>query len=74
MLLRAEGKVFCAGVDVHEFQGLGPSQGAGLMARFLALVQTLERMPVPTIAVVHARADIARLLQAAQASGQIIDL
>jgi enoyl-CoA hydratase/carnithine racemase len=28
VLLRAEGKVFCAGVDVHEFQGLGPAQGA----------------------------------------------
>ncbi len=54
VLLRAEGKVFCAGVDVHEFQGLDPSQGASLMARFLALVQTLERLPVPTIAVVHA--------------------
>jgi enoyl-CoA hydratase/carnithine racemase len=54
VLLRAEGKVFCAGVDVHEFQGLGPAEGAVLMARFLALVQTLERLPVPTIAVVHA--------------------
>jgi enoyl-CoA hydratase/carnithine racemase len=54
VLLRAEGKVFCAGVDVHEFQHLGPAQGAVLMARFLALVQTLERLPVPTIAVVHA--------------------
>jgi enoyl-CoA hydratase/carnithine racemase len=54
VLLRAEGKVFCAGVDVHEFQGLGPSRGAVLMARFLALVQTMERLPVPTIAVVHA--------------------
>jgi enoyl-CoA hydratase/carnithine racemase len=54
VLLRADGKVFCGGVDVHEFQGLGPSAGAGLMARFLALVQTLEGLPVPTIAVVHA--------------------
>jgi enoyl-CoA hydratase/carnithine racemase len=54
VLLRAEGTVFCAGVDVHEFQGLGPAQGAVLMARFLTLVQTLERLPVPTIAVVHA--------------------
>ena len=54
VLLRAEGKVFCAGVDVHEFQGLGQAQGVVLMARFLALVQTLERLPVPTIAVVHA--------------------
>ena len=54
VLLRAEGKVFCAGVDVHEFQDLGPAEGVVLMARFLALVQTLERLPVPTIAVVHA--------------------
>jgi len=54
VLIRAEGKVFCAGVNVHEFQALGPSQGAALMARFLALVQILERLPVPTIAVVHA--------------------
>ena len=54
VLLRADGRVFCAGVDVHEFQGLGPSRGAALMARFLAMVQTLERLPVPTIAVVHA--------------------
>jgi enoyl-CoA hydratase/carnithine racemase len=54
VLLRAEGKVFCAGVDVHEFQDLGPAEGAVVMARFLALVQTLERLPVPTIAVVHA--------------------
>jgi enoyl-CoA hydratase/carnithine racemase len=54
VLLRAEGKVFCAGVDVHEFQDLGPAEGAVLMARYLALVQTLERLPVPTIAVVHA--------------------
>lgn len=54
VLVRAEGKVFCGGVDVHEFQGLGPSQGAALMARFLALVQILERLPVPTLAVVHA--------------------
>jgi enoyl-CoA hydratase len=52
--LRAEGRVFCAGVDVHEFQGLNTAQGAALMARSLALVQTLERVPVPAIAVVHA--------------------
>jgi len=54
VLLRAQGQVFCAGVDVHEFQDLSTSQGAVLMARFLALVQTLERVPVPAIAVVHA--------------------
>ena len=54
VLLRAEGKVFCAGVDVHEFQGLSPAEGARLMARYLTAVQTLEALPVPTLAVVHA--------------------
>ena len=54
VLLRAEGRVFCAGVDVHEFQGLNPSTGAHLMARFLSIVQSLEGLPAPTIAVVHA--------------------
>jgi len=54
VLLRAEGKVFCAGVDVHEFQDLSTSAGAHLMARFLAVVQSLEGLPVPVLAVVHA--------------------
>lgn len=53
MMLRAEGKVFCGGVDVHEFQGLSTVEGAQLMARFLTLTQTLESLPVPTLAVVH---------------------
>ena len=54
VLLRAEGKVFCAGVDVHEFQHLSTVGGAQLMARFLTIVQSVEGLPVPTIAVVHA--------------------
>lgn len=54
VLLRAEGKVFCAGVDVHEFQGLDTIAGSQLMARFLAVVRALEALPVPAIAVVHA--------------------
>lgn len=53
MVLRADGKVFCGGVDVHEFQGLSTSDGAGLMARFLAMTQAIEALPVPTLAVVH---------------------
>jgi enoyl-CoA hydratase/carnithine racemase len=54
VLVRAEGKVFCAGVDVHEFQDLSRAEGARLMARFLSLVKRLEEVPVPTLAVVHA--------------------
>jgi enoyl-CoA hydratase/carnithine racemase len=53
VLVRAEGKVFCGGVDVHEFQGLNQSEGATLMARYLAFVHLLESIPVPTLAVVH---------------------
>jgi enoyl-CoA hydratase/carnithine racemase len=53
MLLRAEGKVFCAGVDVHEFEGLSTAEGSRLMARFLSAAQGLEALPVPTVAVVH---------------------
>jgi hypothetical protein len=55
MLLRAEGKVFCAGVDVdvHEFQGLSTAEGSRLMARHLSVVQGIEALPVPTLAVVH---------------------
>jgi enoyl-CoA hydratase/carnithine racemase len=54
MIFRAEGKVFCAGVDVHEFQGLSPSAGARLMSRFLTLTEFVEMLPIPTLAVVHA--------------------
>jgi enoyl-CoA hydratase/carnithine racemase len=54
MVLRAEGKVFCAGVDVHQFQNLSSAEGGRLMGRFLSLTQAIEALPVPTLAVVHA--------------------
>jgi enoyl-CoA hydratase/carnithine racemase len=54
LLIRAEGKVFCAGVDVHEFQDLSTAEGSALMGRFLTLVQSVEALPIPTVAVVHA--------------------
>ncbi|SHN40057.1 enoyl-CoA hydratase/isomerase family protein [Cryptosporangium aurantiacum] len=54
VLVRAEGKVFCGGVDVHEFQQLGQAAGGQLMARFLGLSTVLEALPVPTVAAVHA--------------------
>jgi enoyl-CoA hydratase/carnithine racemase len=53
VLLRAEGKVFCAGVDVKEFLGKDPAAGAALMGSYLAMVQALEALPMPTLAVVH---------------------
>ena len=53
VMFRAEGKVFCGGVDVHTFQKRTHPGGARMMARFLATVSVLETMPVPTLAVVH---------------------
>ncbi len=53
VLVRAEGKVFCAGVDVHHFRGRDNAGGAALMQTFLDIVHELEALPVPTIAVVH---------------------
>ena len=54
MIFRAEGRVFCAGVDVREFQGLNTSEGARLMSRFLTITQSVEALPIPTLAVIHA--------------------
>jgi enoyl-CoA hydratase len=53
LIVRAEGKVFTAGVDVHVFQGLDIPAADALTARLLRLAHTLEDMPFPTMAVVH---------------------
>jgi enoyl-CoA hydratase/carnithine racemase len=51
LIFRAEGKVFCGGVKVQELTVL---DGTRFSQRMLALVQRIEALPVPTIAVVHA--------------------
>lgn len=51
LLIRAEGSVFCGGVKVQEFSAL---DGTAFSRRMLTLVQRIESLPVPTIAVVHA--------------------
>jgi enoyl-CoA hydratase/carnithine racemase len=51
LLFRAEGTVFCGGVKVQEFTVV---DGTAFSRRLLALVQRIESLPVPTIAVVHA--------------------
>jgi enoyl-CoA hydratase/carnithine racemase len=51
--LDAEGKVFSAGVDVgdHAGEALAP-----MMDAFVAVFEAFERVPVPTVAVVHGAA------------------
>ena len=53
LLIRAEGKVFTAGVDVHVFEGLDVAAADALTASLLELAHTVEDMPFPTIAAVH---------------------
>lgn len=53
LILRADGRIFCAGVDVHTFLGHDREAGVRHIARFLAFTQRLEALPVPTMSVVH---------------------
>jgi enoyl-CoA hydratase/carnithine racemase len=53
LLIRAEGKVFTAGVDVHVFEGLDVPAADALTASLLELTHTVEDMPFPTLAAVH---------------------
>jgi enoyl-CoA hydratase len=53
LLVRAEGEVFSAGVDVHVFQGLDADSAAALTERLLRLTHALEDLPLPTLAVAH---------------------
>jgi enoyl-CoA hydratase/carnithine racemase len=53
LLVRAEGKVFSAGVDVHTFAGLDAAAADALTARLLAVTHRVEDLPLPTLAVAH---------------------
>jgi enoyl-CoA hydratase/carnithine racemase len=53
LIVRAEGDVFSAGVDVHVFEGLDAQSATALTGRLLALTHALEDLPLPTLAVVH---------------------
>jgi enoyl-CoA hydratase/carnithine racemase len=54
LLIRAEGDVVSAGVDVHEFDGLSVEQGASLWRDLLRVVQTIEQLPCPVVFAAHA--------------------
>src|SRR5262245_18052742 len=53
MIVRAEGDVFSAGVDVHVFEGLDARSAAALTERLLNLTHAVEALPLPTLAVAH---------------------
>jgi enoyl-CoA hydratase len=53
LLIRAEGRVFTAGVDVHVFEGLSSADAHEFCARLIRLAHRVEDLPFPTIACVH---------------------
>jgi enoyl-CoA hydratase/carnithine racemase len=55
LLIRAEGRVFSAGVDVSMFaQQSGSGSATGLVAGMLEISQRLEDLPFPTVFAAHA--------------------
>jgi enoyl-CoA hydratase/carnithine racemase len=54
LLIRAEGRVFSGGVDVHVFEGLTPEQGSRLWDELLGMIDKLERLPAPIVFAAHA--------------------
>jgi len=54
LLVRAEGRAVSGGVDVHLFDGLTVEQGAALWTDLLALIHTVEELPLPTVFAAHA--------------------
>ena len=53
LVVRAEGKVFTGGVDVHMFDGLSQEDARALARRLFAVTQAVEDLPFPTLACVH---------------------
>jgi enoyl-CoA hydratase/carnithine racemase len=54
LLIRAEGRAFSGGVDVHVFEGLTPEQGSRLWDELLGMIDKLERLPAPIVFAAHA--------------------
>jgi methylglutaconyl-CoA hydratase len=59
VLLTGSGSAFCAGADIGEMRAAGaaaPEQNVADARRFVTLLDLLERMPQPTIAIVNGAA------------------
>jgi enoyl-CoA hydratase/carnithine racemase len=54
LLIRAEGRAWTGGVDVHMFQGLTPETGGDVWRRGLEMIQAVEDLPFPVVFAAHA--------------------
>ena len=54
LVWRAEGDIFTGGVDVHSFQRVvEQGEAADAFGSLIPVVQRLEALPIPTLALVH---------------------
>lgn len=53
VITRGEGRAFCAGSDLRELAPLSAEEAAKYELRFAAIFSSLDRLPQPTIAVLH---------------------
>jgi enoyl-CoA hydratase/carnithine racemase len=53
LVVRAEGKVFTGGADVHVFKGLSTEQARAFAGDLLRITHGIEDLPFPTLACVH---------------------
>jgi enoyl-CoA hydratase/carnithine racemase len=53
VVTRGEGRAFCAGSDLHELAPLSAAEAAKCELRFAKIFSSLDRLPQPTIAVLH---------------------
>ncbi|MDQ3742479.1 MAG: enoyl-CoA hydratase/isomerase family protein, partial [Actinomycetota bacterium] len=54
LLVRAEGRAWTGGVDVHMFQDLTPETGGDVWRKGLEMIQDVEDLPFPVIFAAHA--------------------
>jgi enoyl-CoA hydratase len=54
LLVRADGRVVSGGVNVAMFDGLSIQDAAALWRELLALIHTVEELPLPTVFAAHA--------------------
>jgi enoyl-CoA hydratase/carnithine racemase len=54
LLIRAEGRAWTGGVDVHMFQDLTPDTGGEVWRKGLEMIQDVENLPFPVIFAAHA--------------------
>lgn len=54
LLIRAEGRVFTGGVDVHVFSGRDRDSGEAMARELLALAGRVAELPYPTVLAAHA--------------------